>query len=155
MPNELDPNYGLGVQALRYWFNASGLANTGKGMPDVTDYYNAQDPNFIIGFGQTITQYQVDMSKVQQGMETLAAQDGPTFPQRQEFYGALASAAGTLNAADIGGALADSAATVAKVAGLGLSLYVVAGAVALGFLIFSQKELLGEFLREKTKKGKA
>lgn len=78
-----------GNLALSYWYNGGFKPFT---IEEARGYYDQVDPNFISLLGQSTGK--IEQSRVRQALTSLALQDGPNYPTREEFLGALSGVSG-------------------------------------------------------------
>jgi hypothetical protein len=93
------------VQALRYWFNASGLAvSVVTDFQRTVDYYRSKG-SFMDGFGGAVRTVALD--RVKSAMEKLARTSGASFPSTSDFFNALAAEVGTPTFGQVAAAAGD------------------------------------------------
>lgn len=90
----------LGIQALRYWFNASPLAFfKGDFWGNALEYYRKKNPKFVANLGEAVRL--IPINKVEKAMVELGKSRGTSYPAQPEFFDALAKVAGSVSFGEI------------------------------------------------------
>jgi hypothetical protein len=88
----------FGVQALRYWFDASSLpALHMSTWGDALSFYD--HGTFISGFGKAVRD--LEQSKTKSAMQKLGKKFGYLYPSESDFFNFLADEAGTVSGSQI------------------------------------------------------
>lgn len=125
------------VNGLKLWYRATpGYSSGSTTFQNAVAYYE-KNASFVKSFAWVMRKF--ENTKIRAALVDLAGDYGDKYPPSSEFFSYAAREVGTLDAADYADVAVDTAKDVAKVAALGVGLYLVVAAIGLAVLIYSNK----------------
>lgn len=123
------------VQAMRYWYDASGRSKLKLGtFSGALDYYRRVSPKFESNFGDAAAS--IPQKKVKAAMTKLGESFGIQFPPYNEFFNYLSVSAGSWNWDDTKAVAEKTVKDVQKTALLGLGIWAVFAGGAIALFVF-------------------